>query len=173
MEPEGGNVFSGGIPLMAGETVTGKTPVQPLHQPVAQYLCHDARRGNRGAKRIARYDGSLWEVKRKGLVSVNQEIIHRNRKAGDGGGHGAEGSAKYVYPFNLPGTGRGDGNRPGAPADNIEKLTSPPRGKFFAVVQSLDGMIRVEDNGRRQDGARQGTAARLIDSCDGPAAFFP
>ena len=71
-----------------------------------------------------------------------------------------------VVGVDVAGAGRADRAGQAAPADTVVEPLAPARGQEFGVVGAGQPGAGGEDDGRRNHGSGQGTAADFVDAAE-------
>ncbi len=89
------------VTFMLAETIFGKMGAEVTHHSVAGDFGDHAGGGNAKAEAIAVYDGGLWKWKRNDGQAIDQNVIGRNGKRGNGHAHRVVGRAQNIDSVDL------------------------------------------------------------------------
>lgn len=125
----------GSVSLVLAETILRKTRAKLPHQSVARHLRDHARRRDAQAEAIAIDDRRLRKRKWKNRESVDQDVLRRNRQAGDRDSHRLPRSTQDIDPVDLERID--DPDRPndlGVIRQVLVNLFAQLRRKLFRIV---------------------------------------
>ena len=89
------------VTFVLAETIVGKMGAEVTHHSVAGDLRDHAGGGNAKAEAIAVDDGGLWTWKGNNGQTIDQNVIGRNGKRGNGQAHRFVRRAQNINPVDL------------------------------------------------------------------------
>ena len=89
------------VTFVLAETIVGKMGAEVTHHSVSGDLRDHAGGGNAKAEAIALDDGGLWTWKGNNGQTINQNVIGRYGKRGNGHAHGFVRRAQDIDPVDL------------------------------------------------------------------------
>ena len=89
------------VAFVLAETIVGKMGAEVTHHSVAGDLRDHASGGNAKAEAIAVDDGGLWTRKWNNRQTIDQNVIGRNGKRGNGYAHSFVRRAQNINPVDL------------------------------------------------------------------------
>lgn len=125
---------------------------------------HDRRRRDRGAERVAVNDGELRPPDARDGDRIEQKRIRRRVERLDRELHRGQARTQDVARVDLAGFDHADSDCDGASTHtSLDALATLGVDAFGVVEAGNDAVVR-KDDGRRDDGAREGAAPRLVDA---------
>ncbi len=145
-----------------------------LHQAVARHLRYDGRTRNREAASVAAHDSCVRDRQRANLLSVNQNMIWRQRQATKRAPHRQHCRVIDVDPVDFANGGRTDSDGEGVLPNPHGERDALCGCQLLGVVNSSYGPVTGRhDHSACDNGARKGAPSYLIDTGDESPALTP
>ena len=155
------------VTFVLAETIVGKMGAKVTHYRITCDFRDHAGGGNAKAEAIALDDGGLWTWKGNNGQTINQNVIGRNGKRGNGHAHGFVRRAQNINPVDLDRIDNTD-----CPADlritnqfTINFFTQF-RCKLFGIVQAPVPEFFRKNHCGGDNRTSQSTATSLVDAGD-------
>lgn len=124
-------------------------------------LCQNGRRGNGAAARIAVYKRKLL-YREIDLNGVDEEVVRLQRQRLYSSAHRQPGGLVDVDLIDFEYVGAGDGPAETACFDVTCEILSFLGTQDFAVVETANGLIGIQDNCPGEHGSEQAAAADFV-----------
>jgi hypothetical protein len=137
------------------------------HDPVARHLGDHAGRGDAEAQSIAADQRGLWEGEWQHGQAVDQGMVGRERKRGDGAAHCFVARAQNVQAVDFLSLDYGRGPSDLAVGGDFrKKLLTLSRGQLLGVIEFPVTKVIWQQHGGGYDRACERAAPRLVDPHD-------
>ena len=167
---ESGEVFTGAVALVAGESVAGKLAVELDQQAVAIDLGDDTGGGDGEAGGVAVDDGLLGTGPVDGVATVDEEEVGAEGELFNGLAHGEERGLADVDAVDGRCIHRSNGPGDGFEANLRLELIALIFREQFRVGQATEAATLGKDDCCGDYWAEEGTAAYFVEAGDAEGA---
>ncbi len=164
-------MIGGGVALVAGKAVLRVYRIPFLHARVPVRLGEDGGRSNGDAAAVALDERLLFDEHVE-LHGVDQQVIRRDRKLLERGGHGLAAGLINIPGINALRVHLGNGPGQRVLANALGKLSASVRSDLLRIIEPNDAPLRIENDGGGNHRAEERAAAGFIQTGDARPTEF-